>query len=34
MGKACSTQRDKMNAYKVLAGKPERKKTVARPSHG
>jgi hypothetical protein len=31
IGGACSTNGEKRNAYKVLAGKPERKKPLGRP---
>jgi hypothetical protein len=30
MGKACSTHREKRNAYKVLVGKPEGQRPVGR----
>jgi hypothetical protein len=32
IGGACSTHREKRNAYKVLLGKPEGKRTVRRPA--
>jgi hypothetical protein len=31
MGCACSTYEDRRGAYKVLVGKPERKKPLGRP---
>jgi hypothetical protein len=32
MGRACSTNGAKRNAYKILVGKPERKRPLGRPS--
>jgi hypothetical protein len=31
MGKACSTYGEKRNAYRILVGKPERKRPLGRP---
>jgi hypothetical protein len=31
MGKACSTNGDKKNAYRILLGKPEGKRPLGRP---
>jgi hypothetical protein len=31
MGGACSTHGEKRNAYRILAGKPERKRPLGRP---
>jgi hypothetical protein len=31
MGRACSTNGEKRNAYRVLAGKPEGKRPLGRP---
>jgi hypothetical protein len=31
MGRACSTNGEKMNAYGILAGKPEGKRLLGRP---
>jgi hypothetical protein len=31
MGGACSTNREKRNAYRILVGKPEGKKTPGKP---
>jgi hypothetical protein len=31
MGRACSTNGEKMKAYRILVGKPERKRPVGRP---
>jgi hypothetical protein len=31
MGRACSTKGEKRNAYRILVGKPEEKKTLGRP---
>jgi hypothetical protein len=31
MGRACSTNREKRNAYRILVGKPERKRPLERP---
>jgi hypothetical protein len=31
MDRACSTHREKRNAYIILMGKPERKRLVGRP---
>jgi hypothetical protein len=31
MGKACSTNGEKRNAYRILVGKPESKRSVGRP---
>jgi hypothetical protein len=31
MGMACSTNREKRNAYKILVRKPEGKRTLGRP---
>jgi hypothetical protein len=31
MGRACSTDGSKRNAYRILAGKPEGKRPVGRP---
>jgi hypothetical protein len=33
MGGACSTNGEKMNAYRFLAGKPEGRRQVGRPIH-
>jgi hypothetical protein len=33
MGKACSTNGEKMNAYMILVGKPEEKISLGRPRH-
>jgi hypothetical protein len=31
MGRACSANGEKMNAYRILVGKPERKRSMGRP---
>jgi hypothetical protein len=31
MGRACSTHGEKRNSYRVLVGKPERKRPLGRP---
>jgi hypothetical protein len=31
MDRACSTHGEKRNAYRILVGKPERKKLIGRP---
>jgi hypothetical protein len=31
MGRACSTNGEKRNAYRILVGKPEEKRTLRRP---
>jgi hypothetical protein len=31
MGRACSTKGEKWNAYRILVGKPERKRPLGRP---
>jgi hypothetical protein len=31
MGRACSTHGEKRNAYRILVGKPERKRPAGRP---
>jgi hypothetical protein len=31
MGRACSTHGEKINAYMILVGKPERKRPLGRP---
>jgi hypothetical protein len=31
MGKACSTNGEKRNAYRILVGKPEGKRSLGRP---
>jgi hypothetical protein len=31
MGRACSTNREKRNAYRILLGKPEEKRQLGRP---
>jgi hypothetical protein len=33
MGRACSTQGDKRNAYRILVGKPEGKRSLGRSRH-
>jgi hypothetical protein len=33
MGEACSTNGEKMNAYRILMGKSERKRPLGRPRH-
>jgi hypothetical protein len=33
MGRAISTNGEKRNAYRILAGKPEGKRPLGRPSH-
>jgi hypothetical protein len=33
MGKACSTNGEKRNAYRILVGKPEEKRALGRPRH-
>jgi hypothetical protein len=33
MGRACSTNGEKRNAYKILVGKPEGKISLGRPRH-
>jgi hypothetical protein len=33
MGRACSTNEDKRNAYRVLVGTPEGKRTLGRPRY-
>jgi hypothetical protein len=32
MGKACSTNGEKRNAYRILVGKPEGKRPLGRPT--
>jgi hypothetical protein len=32
MGRACSTNGDKRNAYRILVGKPEGKRPLGRPT--
>jgi hypothetical protein len=34
MGRACSKHGEKKNAYRILVGKPERKRPLARPRSG
>jgi hypothetical protein len=34
MVRACSTHGEKQNAYRILVGKPERKRQLGRPRHG
>jgi hypothetical protein len=34
MGKACSTNGEKSNAYRILAGNPEGKRLLGRPRRG
>jgi hypothetical protein len=31
MGRVCSTNGEKRNAYRILVGKPERKRSLGRP---
>jgi hypothetical protein len=33
MGRACSTNGEKMNAYRILVGKPDGKRPLGRPKH-
>jgi hypothetical protein len=33
MGRACSTNGEKRNAYRILMGKPEGKRSLGRPRH-
>jgi hypothetical protein len=33
MGRACSTNGEKSNAYRTLVGKPEGKRPLGRPKH-
>jgi hypothetical protein len=33
MGRECSTNGDKKSAYRILVGKPERKRPLGRPRH-
>jgi hypothetical protein len=33
MGRACSTNGEKRNAYRILVGKPEGKRPLERPRH-
>jgi hypothetical protein len=33
MGRACSTNGEKMNAYRVFVGKPEGKRPLGRPRY-
>jgi hypothetical protein len=33
MGRACSTNGEKINAYRILVGKPEGKRPQGRPRH-
>jgi hypothetical protein len=34
MGRACSTNGAKRNAYRILLGRPEGKRPLGRPRHG
>jgi hypothetical protein len=34
MGRTCSTNGEKRNAYRILMGKPERKRKLGRPNIG
>jgi hypothetical protein len=34
MGRACSTNGEKQNAYRIYVGKPEGKRPLERPRHG
>jgi hypothetical protein len=34
MGRACSTDGEKRNAYRILVGKPEGKRPLRRPRRG
>jgi hypothetical protein len=34
MGRACSTNADKRNTYRILVGKPEGKRPLGRPRRG
>jgi hypothetical protein len=33
MGRACSMDVEKRNAYRIMVGKPEGKRTLGRPRH-
>jgi hypothetical protein len=33
VGRACSTHEEKRNAYRILMGRPERKRPLGRPKH-
>jgi hypothetical protein len=33
MNRACNTNREKINAYRILVGKPEEKRPLGRPRH-
>jgi hypothetical protein len=33
MGRTCSTNGEKQNAYRLLVGKPEKKRPLGRPKH-
>jgi hypothetical protein len=33
MGRACNKNREKQNAYRILVGKPEGKRSLGRPRH-
>jgi hypothetical protein len=33
MGRACSTNGEKRNAYRILVGNPEGKRLIGRPKH-
>jgi hypothetical protein len=33
MGRACSTNGEKRNAYRILVGKPEGKRPLGKPRH-
>jgi hypothetical protein len=34
MGRACITNGEKLKVYRILVGKPERKRQLGRPIHG